>query len=183
MKNSQTAYTLIETLVSLTIIAILIAISLPTAHHFISQTRDDILQRQLLRAIAVAKQEASARHAFIALCKSKNQETCDGAWEEGQLVFLDETADGVIKNNEQIIAVIQTQSKHGSIKWRSFPAYRNYLSFSPTGLMKSDNGTFWHCHAETTVWAIIINKAGRTRVVYPDKNGEIKDSHGKPLTC
>jgi len=182
MKYTQSAFTLIEVLTSLTIIAILTAITLPVARNFISRTQDEILQKQLLRSIESAKFEAQARHAVVALCKSNNQTTCGGEWDNGQLIFLDENADGVIQRNKQIITVVQA-SHHGSIHWRSFPRYQNYLSFLPSGLMNSNNGSFWHCHAASAMWAIIINKAGRARVVYPDKSGVIKGPRGKPLMC
>lgn len=174
--NSQSAFTLIETLISLSILAILLAIFLPAARNFIHRTQDEILQGQLLQAIEQAKSEAQARHVSIGLCKN-------GEWNRGQLIFLDENADGVIRNSEQIISVVQASSQHGKIYWRAFPKYRDYLSFLPAGLTRSDNATFWHCHETSAIWAIIINKSGRARVIYPDKNGEIRDGHDQPLSC
>jgi type IV fimbrial biogenesis protein FimT len=181
--NSQSAFTLIETLISFSILAILLAITLPLTQNFILHTQDEILQGQLIQAVKQAKSEAQARHALVGLCKSANQTSCSGEWNQGQLIFLDENADGDVHNSEQILAVLQTASQHGKIYWRSFPGYRDYLSFLPTGLMSSDNGTFWHCHETSPIWAIIINKAGRIRIAYPDENGEIRDGHAQPLSC
>lgn len=175
--------TLLEALMSLTIIAILTAISLPAARNFYLHTQDETLQKQLLHAIEISKQEAIAHHARVALCQSNNQMTCTGSWEQGQLVFLDEYMNGMVLNHEQIISVIQTGSQHGRIFWRSFPRYRNYLVFLATGLMKSDNGTFWHCHADLPMWALLISKSGRVRIVYPNEKNELKDGQLKPLTC
>jgi len=181
--SSQSAFTLMELLISLSIIAILMAISFPAAHDFMTRTQDEILQAQLLRAIEIAKREARATHTPVALCQSNNQMTCAGNWQDGQLIFLDEQMDGVVHGNDQILTVMRTQSQHGSIHWRAFPGYRHYLLFLPTGFLHSDNGTFWHCHADKPIWAIIISKVGRTRVALPDEKGEIRDSHGKLLSC
>lgn len=175
--------TLIEVLIALLISAILVTFSIPLSKHFLQHTHDDIMQRQLLRAIDLAKFESQSRHLPVSLCKTKNEMNCGGDWKNGLLIFLDENADGIVREQTQIISVIQMMSQHGSLHWRSFPGYRNYILFLPTGWMRSDNGTFWHCHEKLPVWAIVMNKLGRTRVVYPDQNGEIKDDHGKPLFC
>jgi type IV fimbrial biogenesis protein FimT len=192
-KHLKFGFTLIEVLISLSIMGILFAIALPGAQHFIQQTQDEILQQKIINAIELAKNESQIRRLPTGLCKSKNQTSCEdgGEWGEGQLIFMDENKDGVISNPEQIISVIRSKSisAHGKLYWRSFPNYRNYLSFSPTGLMKSDNGIFWHCHSVSLsssslpAWAIILNKMARIRIAYPDANGEIKDGHGKALTC
>src|SRR5437868_442066 len=137
-------FTLIEALLSLTIIAILSAISFTAARNFFSRVEDETLQKQLLHVIEMAKQEAIAQHTKIALCQSNNQTTCAGSWEQGQLIFRDEYGNGSILNKEQIISVMQTTTQHGRMYLRSFPLYRNYLEFFPIGLLKSDNATFWH---------------------------------------
>jgi len=183
MIKSQHAFTLIEALITLSIITILIVISLPMLQDFLHHTNDEILQEQLLRAIDLAKFEAHARGIPLVFCASKDNKTCGDDWADDQIVFMNENEDGIVKNREQILAVIQAQPLHGSVHWRSFPRYRHYVLFSPTGLTYSDNGTFWHCHAQSPMWAIVINKSGRTRVVYPDRNGAINDSHGQPLPC
>lgn len=183
MTHSQSAFTIMEVLVALSILAILLAISLPAMQHFIAHAQDEMLQAQLLHAIQIAKQEAIARHTRIALCQSNNQITCSGNWGDGYIIFLDENADGRVHDNEQILYVSQLQSQHGRNYIRSFPRYRNYLSFSSSGLMTSDNATLWHCHADSPKWALVMSKTGRTRIMYPNRNGEMKDNHGQLLNC
>jgi len=170
-------------LTTLTLITILVFISLPAARNFLADAQDQILQQQLLHAIELAKCEAEARHVPIALCASSNQTSCSDHFEDGQLIFLDENEDGTINDHQQIIAVLQTHSHRGRIYSRSFPRYRHYLLFSPAGMLESDNATFWHCHDNLPIWAIMLNKSGRTRVVPADKNGELKDSLGHSLIC
>lgn len=179
----ERAFTLMETLVALFILAILMAASFPVLHIFTNHVHDQLLQGELLQSIELAKFESITRNLPIAVCKSKNQTACGGDGADGEIVFIDKNADGVVHNSESILAVIKTKSHHGNLYWRAFPSYRQYLLFSPTGLLHSDNGTFWHCHAHSAVWAVIINKLGRTRLAYPDNNGVIKDSHGEPLSC
>jgi Tfp pilus assembly protein FimT len=180
--HHQSAFTLIEMIVSIIIMIILMAIALPAWKLFLDRSQEDILQNQLLNAIVLAKSEANARHAVTALCKSQDQQSCSGEWQNGQLLFLDSYADGVIHEPQQILKVIQAFSHPGTIHWQAFPKYRHYLQFNPQSL-RNDNGTFWHCHAQTILWAIMMNRAGRTRLVYPDQSGVIKGSHGKPLIC
>lgn len=181
----QRAFTLLEMLVALSIIGILMAIALPSLRNYIDRTHDQILQSQLLRTIQLARNEASAHHMPVSLCKSKDHLICGGEWADGQLVFIDENEDGMVRDKEQILAVTQADSQRGILHWRSYPYYRDYLQFLPSGLMPSDNGTFWYCHAssELPVWAIMLSKTGKTRTAYPNKSGVIKDSHGKPLRC
>lgn len=171
-----------EMLVALSIIVILAAITLPAMTIFFQRTQDEILQQQIMHAISFAKSEAQSRHVPVSLCKSNNQETCQGKWEEGQLVFIDENKNGTVQDHEQILSVMQASSLHGNLHWRSFPLNRNYLLFLPAGL-DFNNGSFWYCHESKAKWAIVINKSGRARVVNPDENGVVKDAHGKVLPC
>jgi len=183
--HSQKAFTLIETLAALAIIAIVLAMSLPALRHFFNRTDDDIVKLTLIEAIDLARQEAHARHVPVVLCKSNNQLSCSGNWADGLLIFMDVNGDGVVRDREQIIQVMQGKPRYGKIYWRSFPYYRDYLLFPPAGLMRYDNATFWYCHTDSAspVWAIVLSKTGKTRVDYPDADGNIKDGNGKTLSC
>lgn len=178
-------FTLLEALITLTLLAILSTLSYSTLHAFISRTQDDIMQEKLLDAIALANQEARLRRMPVVLCSSKNHKTCSSLGADDWLIFVDESEEGVIKDKDHILMVTQIKAGQGKLYSRSYPRYRPFLLFLPTGLMRTDNSTFWFCHqtAASPVWAIILNKSGKTRVTYPDKEGVIKDGHGLPLTC
>lgn len=183
--QTQQAFTLIETLVALSIIAIIFSFSLLELRFFFENSNDAILQAQLLQSIQVAQHEAQVRRIPVALCNSKNQMTCSGGWRDGQLVFMNERKDGVVSDSGQILAVIHSFLPRGKLHWRAFPYYRDYLLFLPNRQKSTDNGMFWLCHAqnEQPVWAIALAKSGRVRALSPDKNGVIKDAHGKELRC
>lgn len=99
------------------------------------------------------------------------------------LAFVNEEEDGVIKDDEQLLT--QLKLEQGALHSRLFPFYRHYLLFLSNGVMQSDNASFWYCfsHTEKPAWALILNQAGRLRMVYPDKEGNVVDSHDKKLIC
>lgn len=179
------AFSLLEVLVVLAIVSIFLGMSFPAMKHFFDATADDILQSQLLHTIQQAMQAAQSRMQPVALCHSKDHLTCSGRWMDGQLIFVDENEDGVIKDKDQILAVIQNQVQQGILHFRSYPYYRDYLLFLPMSLMRQDNGSFWYCHSEKElpVWAMMLSRTGKVRVQYPDQEGKIKDAHGVPFTC
>lgn len=178
------AFTLLEMLITLSLSAILIAISLPSLKHLYEKSQDDKILSQLFQTIELAKFEAQTKRLSISVCASKNLKNCDGGdWNTGYLVFVDENEDGIVDDEKQIITVRQNIFPHGELHWRSFPIYRQYLHFTAAGLTRSDNGTFWHCHAQSAVWAVILNKQGRAYTAYPDQQGKIMDDRGKPLPC
>lgn len=182
---SKEAFSLLETLIVLAIIAIFAVTSLPLLQHFIDYNRSKMLQTELLNTLEFARQEAQIRHLPIGICKSNNNQNCAGDWIDGQLVFIDENKDGIVNDKKQVLSIIKTHLSQGLLRWRSFPMYRQGLLFLPTGRTRSDNGTFWYCSSMSVLprWAIILNKSGRTRVAYPDQHGIIKDGEGSVLMC
>jgi prepilin-type N-terminal cleavage/methylation domain-containing protein len=190
MKNDKQlltvfGFSLLEVLVVLVIMSIFLCMSFPELKYFFDATEDTILQSQLLRTLQQAKQAAWDRMQPIALCHSQDHHTCSGHWIDGQLLFVNEDEDGVIKEPNQILAVVQSPVQHGILHFRAFPYYRDYLLFLPTEWTSHDNGTFWYCHAkkEAPVWAMMLSRAGKIRIQYPDQEGKIKDARGIPLTC
>lgn len=170
-------FTLLETLIAITLITLLTTLSLPFLRHFSTIAHDQLLQSQLLNAIETASQEARHRGVPVVLRLDKTQSLF--------MIFIDENDDGIVSGKEQMIAVLQIKLRNGRLFWRAYPRYRDYLLFLPWGLMRSDNSSFWFCHANDAapVWAVTLNKSARTRVVYPDQNGVIKDGQMKLLRC
>ncbi len=182
--KSQRAFSLIEMMTVLSIIAILAAISIPLLRDTWNHVNQKIMLDELLRTIQLAKREARIRHQAIGLCKSDTGSQCVGEWRDGQIIFVDINNDGSVHDPSQILKIIHGRIKHGILFWRSFPAYRDYLQFLPNGLLQHDNGTFWYCddNNSSPVWAITLSKTGKTRVLYPE-NGVIKDASGRALAC
>lgn len=180
----QNAYSLIELLVVLSLLAILTLLAFPSLTSFSVKQEADLLRDHLLTVIHLARQEADSYGVPISLCHSKTGRTCEGEWREGQLLFVDEDETGNPKKRQAILFTWHNKTVQGQLKWRSFPE-RSYLSFFPNESNTANNGSFWYCPRshQGPAWAILINKAQRERIVYPDKKGHIKDSHGLFLAC
>ena len=185
MKLSQAAFTLWELLIVLVIVALLMSMAAPSLHQIFLHTHDKILQQQLLNAIEFARVESRIQHLPITVCPSSDHLQCDNNWRRDFLIYINEEGDDYLHDRSQRLAVIQTQFNNGELHWRAYPRYRHFLQFSPDGLIENDNGTFWFCNNENAslLWAVTLSKSAKTRIIYPDSHGIIKDSHGKPLHC
>ena len=171
----QYGFTLIELLIVLSITVILSIMSLGTCKSFLQKSRSDTLQTQLLSAIHLARSEAVLLGDKTILCGSNDQQTCSGIFENGYL----------IKSSTRVIYHFSHAIPEGIIHWRSFPISKPYLEFYSDDTKHSQNGTFWFCRstAAKPAWAIVLNKSGRTREAFPDKNGNILDDKGNRLIC
>jgi type IV fimbrial biogenesis protein FimT len=166
-------FSLLELLIVLSIIAILSTLGIISIQSFQQKSQAEVIKSQLLRAIQVTRSEAILRNEKIILCHSHDQKTCSGSWQEGFIV----------KSASRVLHVFQSFFTNGTLHWRAFPLDREELEFLPTGVPHAENGTFWFCTAKNPAWAMILNKAGRVRMVYPNQQGIILDPKGILLVC
>ncbi|MEO8400401.1 MAG: GspH/FimT family pseudopilin [Gammaproteobacteria bacterium] len=173
--NNQNGFSLLELLITLSLIAIISLITIPSLKTFTQKSKQQILLSNLLHAISLTRSEAIANHERAMLCHSSDQQTCGGEWQDG---FL-------ITTTERVLHSFQVISADGSLHWRAFPLSREWLEFLPSGLTNAEHGTYWFCQNTVSypVWAIVINRVGRVRVIVPDKDNKMIDAAGNNLEC
>ena len=95
MKDSK-GFTLIELMLTLAVVAILLAMAVPSYRSFVQGNRVASQANALLRALAYTRSEAVKRAAVISICRSSNQSSCGGNWADGWIVFNDVGRDGAL---------------------------------------------------------------------------------------
>lgn len=160
------AFTLIEMLVTLAIIAMVASLSYPAWQSFFSRQQDKLLQRQVLGAIDHAQSKARVLET------------------ETMLVLFENRL--VIRDHHGQLLRQKILSLHGGLlKLRSYPWYRHDIRFAPNQLMIADDASFIFCkrNADHPAWIISLSQTGYARVVLPDREGLIHDSRGREVGC
>ncbi|MEX2132118.1 MAG: GspH/FimT family pseudopilin [Pseudohongiellaceae bacterium] len=109
----QSGFTIIELLITVSIVGILAALSLPSFVDTIESMRTNSQAKTLLSALNLARSEAIRRGANIAMCASGDGADCEAdAWSEGWIVFQDNNADadgdaGSVDAGDEIIRVYE----------------------------------------------------------------------------
>lgn len=146
-------FTLIELMVTISVLAILLAIAVPSFQSFILNSRLTATTNDLASALAVARSEAVKRATRVTVCKSANSgvtnPTCSTAanWQDGWIVFVDGgtagTVDGTDSSN--ILRVFQPTVSNG-MEINGGVNFANWLSYLPSGVSVGNgnlaNGTF-----------------------------------------
>jgi type IV fimbrial biogenesis protein FimT len=89
MKRRQSAFTLIELMVTLLVLSILLAAAVPSFRDFTRNNRVIAAQNNLITAISLARSEATRRSADVVICASNTGNTaCSDAtdWANGWIV-------------------------------------------------------------------------------------------------
>jgi hypothetical protein len=177
-------YTLFEAMISIIIIGILASVSIPSLQHISNRVNDQLLQSNLLSTIHLAEVEAQVRGIPMSICFSNTTLYCGGLTTDRLLIFMDEQGKGLVRDKGQIIASTHIHLHQGSILWRAYPRYRDFMHILPMHWLSTDNGMFWYCRAlqKQPAFAIAVDKSGGSRVIYP-VDGAIKDSRGRFLQC
>lgn len=164
-------FSLIEILIVLIITIILFSMGITSQKFLFQSSQSKIAAEKLFHAIELTRNEAIIKNKNIILCKS----SISGDWVNGYL----------IKEGDRVLYSFHSSESEGKIYWRAFPLHREELEYLPSGSSKIENGTFWYCDSsqQNPLWAIMINQAGRAKIVYPDVNGHIADSRNGLIQC
>lgn len=156
--NSVRAFTLIELLISISILVVLSLISVPSIYSLVMSNRATSVVNNIVSALQFSRSKAIENGKIVKFCKSANHKTCGGNWEDGQIV-IDES-------NNEIFRVFSALPKGDKLIWNSSLKKEDYVEFSAIGSTNDQDGTFSYCpHGEKKyAVAIIINQAGRIRV-------------------
>lgn len=185
-KTSQ-GFTLIEVLITVTILAITLAIALPSLNTFIVQMRVDNAITETHRLILVARNTAINTGKNTTLCPLNASNACSNDWEGEISVFANNSNDIATNSTynsttDQVIK-IKAAVKNGD----SLTFAHNRLIYSPTGRLISNNsGSFNYCPKDylDESRGIDVTTSGRAYISSDIDNDQKDESRtGTEITC
>lgn len=90
----QRGFSLIELMVTVAVLAILLAIGLPSFQSSLRSNRLATATNELIASINLARSEAVRNPDGAAMCASSDGATCTGTWDDGWIVWIDRNGDG-----------------------------------------------------------------------------------------
>jgi type IV fimbrial biogenesis protein FimT len=108
MFKKQNGFTLIELMVTVVVLAIVLAVAIPSFTSQVLNNRSLTLGGDLVTALNFAREEAVKRGARVSICPSSDGATCLTAtdWAKGWMVFVDGAA------TDGAAAVVTTPLRH-----------------------------------------------------------------------
>ncbi len=154
----ESGFTLYELLVTVAIVAVVIAIGGPNLSDFRANSRMTAAANDLHSTFYLGRSEAARAKTNVSICASTNamaaDPDCGGTFEDGWIVFLDPNGDVVHDAGEVVLR------KHGPLDARlsvSTPGMQPYFSFSASGLGRGNvTGT------PPVTTAVICDQRGNT---------------------
>lgn len=179
MQTSRTpGFTLIETLVVLTITAILLGIGVPSFRWFTASRSIQAASTDLANSIKLARSESVKRGVRVSLCPSVDGAGCapDAApqdWSIGWIVFTDRGVRGAVEPGDQVLRVQQAIAGGNGILASGNASY--VLSLLPSGIAVNAQNSFRFPPPEglpsdsSVARVMCIASTGATRVVQGQK--------------
>jgi len=142
--KKQTAFSLIELMVALVIVAILAAIAAPSFTTMISNNRMLSQAQDMTNGFKLARSEAIKRGTAVSICPSSTGNSCEdsSSLDNGWIIFVDNSNPGVVDNSNMVtttggeIIRYRNQVASGSISV-SFSDGVKYLRFSSQGYLSN----------------------------------------------
>lgn len=102
----QRGFTLGETLTTLAVLGISLSLAIPGLESLARDNARTTAVNQLVATLHMARSEAITRNAPVAVCPSRNLQTCTGnSWESGWIRFVDNNRNQAIDADELILGV------------------------------------------------------------------------------
>ncbi len=92
--TAMAGFTMVELMIVIAIVAILLAIALPSFQGSLRSNRVATTSNELMASVALARSEAVRSARGSGLCASADGATCAGSWDDGWMVWIDGDGDG-----------------------------------------------------------------------------------------
>lgn len=104
-------FTLVELMTVVAVLAVLTMIALPSFEGSLRSNRVATSTNEMLSSLALARTEAIRNRRGGGVCSSAEGTKCDGAWNDGWLVWSDMDGDGDKEDAEPVIRYVQGKQK------------------------------------------------------------------------
>ena len=163
-------YSLYELLVTLTLVAIILSVGVPSFGRLIADARLRVETNALFHAAHLARKESIVRRQVVAICPSADGQTCeDGRWSDGWMMFANvgRSDTRIRTSNERVLM------RHRTGVDVQIMSNRRAYQFRSTNL-RATNGTLIFCDrsGRASSRALVISYTGRPRVAYADRRGQ-----------
>lgn len=132
-------FTLIELMVTLTILGVLAAIALPSFNEAFLSNRLASFSNSFVAGAQLARSEAIKRNRTVKMCRSSNGTSCatSGGWQQGWIIFADNGAGGNADNGTVDSDETRVHYQQALSSDYSFTAGTYTISFQGSGMVAS----------------------------------------------
>lgn len=158
-------FTLIEAAVTLSVLALMVAIGLPSLQEFLARQRASATANLLASHFASARMTAISHNVPVVVCPSDGAGTCRQStdWGGHWLSFRDPDGNRQPDDGSDIYRN-DTVAESPSIRMFSTQG-RRHVRYQPTGMSYGTNLTIRICYDGHVASSVIMNNTGRARVV------------------
>ena len=140
--RTQSGFTLYELMITVLIVGVVLAFSIPNMHAFTQNSRMTSTANDLHAAFHLARSESSRAKTNITVCASANSmaaaANCSGTWDQGYIVFVDE--DGNLNRSGAAETVLHAYPAIADGVSFAVANDATYFSYSSTGLGRPNVG-------------------------------------------
>jgi len=184
MHFKERGLTLIELLITVSILAMLAVFATPSLSNMVENSQRRAVINDTLAFFSMARQEAVIKGQVVTLCPLNNDNRCGRDWTKPLTLFSDPDNKRAVSQKSQIIRILPPPT-NGILKVRSFR--RSYFQYRPDGMIYSDLGNVTWCpdnqDARKAV-RFLLPKSGMIRIAKDtDGDGYVEDSTGSPVQC
>jgi type IV fimbrial biogenesis protein FimT len=135
MKQSNRGFTLLELIISLSVIVLLVTVALPNFQGIMQRNRVTTKLNEILTAMNLARSEAITGGVVAGACPSLDGVACDAdRWDVGWIVWVDDNANSAFDANEVArVNNLAAAASDGQLQVFAQNNIRNGISFSPLG--------------------------------------------------
>lgn len=165
-------FTLYELLITITLVALLSSLAVPSFSGTMARQRQRVEIDALFHAFHLARKESVMRRKVVSLCPSLDLQTCSPSrdWSTGWLMFENKDRDSPprIDPGEPILA------RHEVLEQVRIDANRKGFTLRAT-FLRATNGTFVVCDTKNRIQAkaLVVSYTGRPRVARHTSKGEL----------
>ena len=163
MAGGRRGFTLVELVVALAVLAIMLAVALPSFRALRERQQALAAFHSLTVALAQARMAAIQRGRPVTVCPSRDGRHCreDLAWDEGWLVYADPRRRPQPDDEAAILWVERREA--GGVAVRSTLG-RHRVRYQPTGLSGGNNLSLRLCSRDGRhLGSVVVSRAGRAR--------------------
>lgn len=166
MHPYQKAFTLLELLCVLALVAILSTAGVHVTHHWFVKHRLRIEAQHLLHTISLGRLRAIASGYPVVLCSSVDKKHCVSDWSKEKILFIDRDADHICGPQDTMLRVLPAIHPSIILSWKSASSGPD-IYFLPNGLVAMGNGRLIlkAKHDDDISTTLMINRVGRVRLV------------------